>query len=399
MRQVRDALAHLYDPAHLVRHDLIAQLLPGADHFGDPARALRDLLMDAVEALEPPRGSPTFERDRRPYLVILHRYVDGFPTEDIVDRLHISPRQFQREHRKGLEALAAYLWSRRPHSLPEVPQPEPSLQAEMRTLGVELDDTPLSQLLTEVRGPAEALARRLGVGFHLNLPAQTVSCLCDRTLAKQTVISCLSALAARRPHAVQLEAEPHPRTPSLRLLAIPPLSGADAQDLETALVTCRSLMLAQGGQVRVTQDARGSCTGVTLSFRAATGPHVLVVDDNPRMLQLYERYLASGRYTVTGAASADEAEKALAASHPDVIVLDVMMRDVDGWALLQRLRTRPDLASVPVIVCSVLDEPDLAYALGAQAYLKKPIAPEDLLSLLHSLLAGSNRGERHPPEH
>ncbi|NPV09834.1 MAG: response regulator, partial [Anaerolineae bacterium] len=356
-RQVRDALAHLYDPAHLLRHPLTAQLLPGADHYGDPSRSLRDLIVDAVEALEPPRDSPTFERDRRPHLVLLHRYVDGFSTEDIVARLHISPRQFQREHRKGLQALSAYLWSRRPQSASDDGQPEPGLQAEMRTLGVELTDTPLSDVLQEVRGPAEALARRLGIGFHLDLPGRPVSCLCDRVLAKQTVISCLSALAARHPHAVQLAASSRTRAPSLRLSAIPPLPDGDAQDLEAALGTCRSLMLVQGGQVKVMRDDQGRCAGVSLTFRATVGPLVLVVDDNPRMLQLYERYLASGRYTITAAGSAAEAEKALASSHPDAIVLDVMMRDVDGWALLQQLRSRPDLDGVPIVVCSVLEEP------------------------------------------
>ena len=86
----------------------------------------------------------------------------------------------------------------------------------------------------------------------------------------------------------------------------------------------------------------------------------------------------------------------LAASVPDAIVLDVMMRDVDGWELLQTLRSRPELAQVPIIVCSVLNEPTLALALGATAYLRKPIAADVLLAALGRALAQSSPAAPRP---
>jgi CheY-like chemotaxis protein len=123
---------------------------------------------------------------------------------------------------------------------------------------------------------------------------------------------------------------------------------------------------------------------------------VLVVDDNEEILDLYRRYLAAGKYAVSAAASAAEAEAVVECSTPDAIVLDVMMREVDGWELLQRLRARPGLRYVPVVVCSILNEPELAYALGAQAYLKKPIISDDLLATLDRVLEGSSREEQPP---
>ena len=121
-------------------------------------------------------------------------------------------------------------------------------------------------------------------------------------------------------------------------------------------------------------------------FRAESRARVLLVDDNEKLLQLYTRYLRLGSYEAKTATSAAEAEAWLAQEDVDAIILDVMMRGEDGWELLERLRARPERARVPVIVCSVLDEPKLASLLGAQAYLKKPVVADDLLAALASVL-------------
>jgi len=69
---------------------------------------------------------------------------------------------------------------------------------------------------------------------------------------------------------------------------------------------------------------------------------------------------------------------------------------VDGWELLQRLHSRPELEEVPIIVCSVLNEPTLAVALGANAYIRKPVAADTLLATLRRVLDESSRVEPHP---
>ena len=67
---------------------------------------------------------------------------------------------------------------------------------------------------------------------------------------------------------------------------------------------------------------------------------------------------------------------------PDIIVLDVMLPDVDGWELLSQLHEHPLTRSVPVIVCSVVGEEDLALALGAKVYLPKPVRRQQFLQAL-----------------
>jgi hypothetical protein len=76
----------------------------------------------------------------------------------------------------------------------------------------------------------------------------------------------------------------------------------------------------------------------------------------------------------------------VAETQPDVITLDVMMPNMDGWQVLRALAQNPATAKIPVVVCSVLREPEVALSLGARAYLKKPIDPLMLVETLARLL-------------
>ena len=73
---------------------------------------------------------------------------------------------------------------------------------------------------------------------------------------------------------------------------------------------------------------------------------------------------------------------------PDAITLDVMMPSQDGWEVLQRLKSEPDTRRIPIIICSVLDDPELAFSLGAVACLKTPVSQADLVGALGGLGGG-----------
>ncbi|MDH3498461.1 MAG: response regulator, partial [Gemmatimonadota bacterium] len=77
---------------------------------------------------------------------------------------------------------------------------------------------------------------------------------------------------------------------------------------------------------------------------------------------------------------------------PDVITLDVLMPGQDGWAVLTALKGEPDLAGIPVIMLTILDEPQLGFSLGASEYLTKPIDRARLRSVLQTYLAGRPAG-------
>ena len=85
-------------------------------------------------------------------------------------------------------------------------------------------------------------------------------------------------------------------------------------------------------------------------------------------------------------------------ARPDLITLDVMMPSMDGWQVLRDLAQNPATQHIPVIVCSVLKEPELAFSLGARAYLKKPVDRLELLATLARLrpAAGPSAAARPP---
>ncbi|GAB4501410.1 MAG: hypothetical protein Fur0035_09520 [Anaerolineales bacterium] len=112
---------------------------------------------------------------------------------------------------------------------------------------------------------------------------------------------------------------------------------------------------------------------------------VLCVDDDPQILSLYERYLKPQGYQVIGvnhpAATHDTAKRL----RPYAITLDIMMPEIDGWQILQDLKNDPETRGLPVIVCSIVEEEEKGFSLGAADYLVKPILEEDLLAALNRL--------------
>jgi CheY-like chemotaxis protein len=67
---------------------------------------------------------------------------------------------------------------------------------------------------------------------------------------------------------------------------------------------------------------------------------------------------------------------------PQAILLDVMMPQVDGWKVLARLRQHPATEQIPVIVCTIMAQEELALALGAGGFLRKPVSRQDFLDAL-----------------
>lgn len=118
---------------------------------------------------------------------------------------------------------------------------------------------------------------------------------------------------------------------------------------------------------------------------------VLCVDDDPPTLDLLARVLRrQGLRVATAASGADALELALE-HHPAVITLDVMMPEMDGWALLARLREQPSLRDVPVVMVSMVDHDQAeALSLGASDYLVKPVEPDDLVRTVGRYLSANH---------
>lgn len=112
---------------------------------------------------------------------------------------------------------------------------------------------------------------------------------------------------------------------------------------------------------------------------------LLVIDDNESLGELLDRYLTDMPYKLITVTVADEGLRLAQDLLPDVIMLDIMMPEMDGWQLLQRLRNSPKTAHIPVIICSVFNDPELAYSLGATLFLPKPFSRENFIDALTRL--------------
>ena len=116
---------------------------------------------------------------------------------------------------------------------------------------------------------------------------------------------------------------------------------------------------------------------------------VLIVDDEPIIVISLEFLLKREGYTVTVARDGEAGLAAIRDQHPDLVVLDVMMPKLDGFAVLQAVRADPQLAATRILMLSAKGreaEQHKGLELGADAYMTKPFSTHELIAKVRELL-------------
>ncbi|RME99543.1 MAG: response regulator [Chloroflexi bacterium] len=403
VRLVRGALTHLYDPAYLQNHPLISRL--GLDLNLDKltrAQELRRILIEGIEHIQPRRRTgKQSEEAIRAYTILTYRYVDGLSMEEIGEELDLSQRSLYREHKKGLEAVACLLWDRAPNvALPgeqvtvtseAVQNRLDALQAELNHIqpAVRVNVLDIEPVLQEVLEMLNPLVAQTGRRITLVAPGQWPAVMADRIMLRQIFLVLLSnmlytgsgnlAIECRKKKnevvivvaegAKQPQTEPPP--------AVDPSNDANLAVVQTLVETLggRLELLREDGW-RVRLFLPGSTEGAT----------VLMVEDNEGVVSLFRRYLGGHQVSIVDVNNGDEAIEQAIALQPRVITLDLMMPDEDGWEILQRLKKNPATEHIPVVICSVLNEPQLAEAMGASGYITKPVDRIEILEALQNYL-------------
>ena len=124
--------------------------------------------------------------------------------------------------------------------------------------------------------------------------------------------------------------------------------------------------------------------------RAPSEVHILVVDDEPEVLNLLVPYLRKRGFNVTEAEDGDQALERILTEHPDIVLLDVMMPGLNGWEISQYVRDRPELDHVRIIMATGIgSETNAATApiYGADAYIDKPFRLEEVDQAVRGLIA------------
>ena len=384
-KQVKNALEHLYDLSYLQHHPLGPEIQPG---IGQPAeiagQRLRRELAAAIEALNPGEGVPFHTPSARLYNLLVLHYMQGMTVRECAYELSISERQAYRGLRQGEQCVAEVLWSQRSTSHHrEISQPQPApLQQELTVLnGVPRTTTDLYLLLQSALAVVAPLAAQRDILFRASPSQEPVKLLTYPGVAEQLLIGVLShAVEQSEPGPVQLSLTGTDGQPCLSLSYFP---ADDAMD--TSVIDQLTAQLADRlGWTVKQEDLAGGERAVTLrmAIRFST---VLVIDDNEGLAELLERYLSGCLCRVVAALDGREGLRQAQNLAPDAIVLDVMMPEVHGWQVLQRLQNDPRTSDIPVIVCSVITLPELAQALGAACFLAKPISQDGLLDALQQL--------------
>ena len=124
------------------------------------------------------------------------------------------------------------------------------------------------------------------------------------------------------------------------------------------------------------------------SQQESDAPVILAVDDDEQVIRLYERYLSAQGYQVVALTEPKQAVQRAKELKPHAITLDIMMPGYDGWQVLQDLRSDAETQKTPIIICSIVEDTEKGYALGATDYLLKPIIEDDLIHALGRLDSG-----------
>jgi len=123
----------------------------------------------------------------------------------------------------------------------------------------------------------------------------------------------------------------------------------------------------------------------------STAKIIVSIDDDAKVISLYHRYLSPHGYQVIPLTDSAQAINQIKEIKPYAITLDIMMPNRDGWQVIQEIKSDPELSAIPVIICSITEDQEKAYQLGAVDYLVKPILEDELVTAIKNLSLSKDR--------
>jgi len=402
VRELQRVLQHLYDPAELRRSPLLVFFAVEKHH--NPVSALQKVLLDAIQVLKPGSDVPLHANAWRIYHVLTYRYVEQSSQRTVAANLTLSVRQLRRQERVAERMLADHLWERydveskggdlsavvsQAEDQAVLPDGEtPGREQELAWLKESFpnETADIAKVIEAGLETVSPLMGSAGVEVECRIP-ESLPPVCGQLVAiRQAFLNLLTAAVHAVPGGnMQVTAETDYRGASLHVRVVEghatswALSGETIDHLQMA----RQFITLFGGTLEVAPvKSREQPFAATLVLPVAQQVPVLMVDDNADTLRLLQRYLTGTCYRFIGTRDPEQVLPIAEESVPQIIVMDVMLPGIEGWELLGRLRTHPKTRDVPIIVCTILPQEQLALSLGAAEFLRKPISREALLSAL-----------------
>jgi CheY-like chemotaxis protein len=391
---LRLALTNLYEPDRLRRSPLA--VLFGVANRLNAFSALQRILTESIESLQPRDDEPHHPASWEIYELLFYRYVQQLNQKQVAKQLGMSVRHLRRKEGIAVEVLADHLWRRfnlaattqgdadiSVGALPAIAD-SPSVSEELAWLSTAAVENPcdLNQVLSDVVHLIKPLTVQHKV--VLDVTAADLPSLAVHPVAlSQLLLNLLTVAMHRVPGGgVSISARPLPFEVEILIQGAKPSTAP----LPTSENDAASLDMAQqlaglcGSRLDLSDTAGGFRAQLMLPAREQLP--VLVIDDNADTLQLLRRYAADTRYYLITTQDPEAAPGLAQRYAPRIIVLDVMMPRVDGWKVLGQLRQHPLTEHIPVVVCTILAQEEMAFSLGASGFVRKPVTRQALLAAL-----------------
>ncbi len=418
-QNILEMLNHLYDPVYRPPESLWQGLGISRE---SGLQALREAILSGIEDLKPAEQVPLTTRAWRIYGMLRHRYVEDLPQELTAEKLGITARHLRRNLGEAVRALSLTLWEKSGRELRAAAGENPIL-TEMAAQQVQ--GTENLQSTNKLPGDSQSAAQPGNVSVSwpeqlvrelealeetapgsVSNVAETISSVhrLARHLTSQRCIRLLtepvspSIMAAMHPSALRqvllsiIDQLTQKMDAGEIRLSVDQSDGEVHIHLISTLLSAVALDIFEGTRelfssfnIVIEAGMHENDFQITLTL-LQVDRCVLVIDDNTDMAHLYRRYLAGTRYYLQHITHGEKAFEAIQLYQPDLVVLDVMLPDIDGWDLLTRLYENPDTRSLPVVICSVMREIELAQALGARFFLTKPVQRRDFIQALDTVL-------------
>ena len=132
-------------------------------------------------------------------------------------------------------------------------------------------------------------------------------------------------------------------------------------------------------------DTSEEIVEISSEIQGGDGPLVLIIDDDLNTHDLAGRILLQNNFRQISATNGEKGIELAKKENPDLILLDIMMPEKDGWQVLEEIKSEESLSDIPVLIISVLEEEKTAVALGARSFVSKPIDKQVLLDSIKKL--------------